>query len=181
MYHPLSLNGYSKIINAVKRQRNLGLCGNLIFNLYSTVCLFNFNCKCSACIGWLTHTLLTVSAKWMFRLQITHVEVEVEISTRPQTGDMTFQKSLVPFYLILHKPLEDIYKMEWTSYLLPVEHIRCIQCDRLSIFWNIFNSVGQDMFFRFCVKRVIEPWSKSKFLIRPICNSDYLNKYQTTF
>ena len=25
MYHPLSLNGYSKIINAVKRQRNLGL------------------------------------------------------------------------------------------------------------------------------------------------------------
>ena len=25
MYHPLSLNGYNKIINAVKRQRNLGL------------------------------------------------------------------------------------------------------------------------------------------------------------
>jgi hypothetical protein len=25
MYYPLSLNGYSKIINAVKRQRNLGL------------------------------------------------------------------------------------------------------------------------------------------------------------
>jgi hypothetical protein len=25
MYHPLSLNGYIKIINAVKRQRNLGL------------------------------------------------------------------------------------------------------------------------------------------------------------
>jgi len=37
-----------------------------------------FNCKYSDCVGWLTHTLLTVSAKWMFRLQITHVEVEVE-------------------------------------------------------------------------------------------------------
>ena len=49
----------------------------MIFNLYSTVCLFNFNCKYSDCVGWLTHTLLTVSAKWMFRMQITHVEVEV--------------------------------------------------------------------------------------------------------
>ena len=29
MYHPLSLNGYSKIINAVKRQRNLGLSTDL--------------------------------------------------------------------------------------------------------------------------------------------------------
>ena len=25
MYHPLTLNGYSNFINAVKRQRNLGL------------------------------------------------------------------------------------------------------------------------------------------------------------
>ena len=31
MYHPLSLNGYSKIINAVKRQRNLGLAVNMSF------------------------------------------------------------------------------------------------------------------------------------------------------
>ena len=55
-------------------------CGNLIFNLYSTGCLFNFNCKCSNCVGWLMHTLLTVSAKWMFRLQITYVDVDRELS-----------------------------------------------------------------------------------------------------
>ena len=30
MYHPLSLNGYSKIINAVKRQRNLGLASDTV-------------------------------------------------------------------------------------------------------------------------------------------------------
>jgi hypothetical protein len=31
MYHPLTLNGYSNFINAVKRQRNLGLLPELYF------------------------------------------------------------------------------------------------------------------------------------------------------
>ena len=33
MYHPLSLNGYSKIINAVKRQRNLGLSDDIFISM----------------------------------------------------------------------------------------------------------------------------------------------------
>jgi hypothetical protein len=33
MYHPLTLNGYSNFINAVKRQRNLGLTNH--FSIHS--------------------------------------------------------------------------------------------------------------------------------------------------
>jgi hypothetical protein len=37
MYHALTLNGYSNFINAVKRQRNLGLGLQVLLNLFHIV------------------------------------------------------------------------------------------------------------------------------------------------
>ena len=45
MYHPLSLNGYSKIINAVKRQRNLGLGGEGLWFFVSFRTIFSDNTR----------------------------------------------------------------------------------------------------------------------------------------
>jgi membrane protein CcdC involved in cytochrome C biogenesis len=81
MYHPLSLNGYSKIINAVKRQRNLGLQEHkimaLVFQIFfiltgnleeSHVTLFTRK--------WKSHTTLLFGiAAWPVRVKYIQADV----------------------------------------------------------------------------------------------------------
>jgi hypothetical protein len=59
MHHPLTLNGYSNFINAVKRQRNLGLPGHLTNK--SAVTWYSF---CSKTNDWFNKGIQTYNSSF---------------------------------------------------------------------------------------------------------------------